>query len=1214
MKNKLNQLFVFLLQMLVAFGCCGVVHSAGLTFLGKVSASTFNGLSVRTVADDGQNVFVLVSQFKIPQDCLLNPDGTKACFLELSLVKIDSQGNASKLLLGEFANGSDGALYVEGSNVYAFQNGVSRSSTSAYALDGHLYTVNGASMVVTNEKLIFDNANFGFYPVISPGPVVSHFGFAGYVRASDNRILSPVNPETMMAEYDTAVVVQSKGLVLPTEALAMEANAGKIVQRVVARFNTPVVSPSPSTLPAVAPVQLAQPALPKLGAFIGTRLGAGALHSLALSQDGTLYGWGANTTGELGVGRVVNSAIPLAITAPTGFVKVVAGGSHNLALRSDGSVWSWGDNGYGQLGDASFSRVAPAQIGSGFSDIAAGSGHSLALKRDGTLWAWGDNRCGQLGDSSTTARTLPTQVGTGFVQVAAGDSHSLGIKLDGSLWAWGCNSNGQLGNGTNTRSLSPVLVGNGFALVAARQLQSMAVRTDGTLFAWGWNGSGQLGDGTTVDRWNPVAIGTGFSSVAMGWGHALAVKSVGGSLWAWGRNFGGQLGDGTLANSVVPKQIFSSGFKAVAAGGSHSLGLKTDGTIVSWGYNPDGELGNGAIGVITPGSIGSGYLAIAAGGSHSVAVKSDGSLWSWGDNRYGQLGVGSSGASVYQATPIVISNDYLTMASRRSHSLAVGKPDGVLWSWGVNTEGQLGNGVSGFGEFSSALLNVGSGYVGVAAGDNHSLALDASGGVSAWGYNYYGQLGNGNSGASQDLAVPTAVATGFSSIAAGAHHSVALKPDGSLWVWGSNYFGQLGFAPSGMFSIQSAPRQIGSGYAAVAAGRWHTLALRTDGSLWSWGYNFFGQLGDGSYGPRTDRASPVFVGTGFVAIAAGDYQSLGLRSDGSLWSWGRNSNSQLGNGTQIDHPKPVLIGSGFVAIAGGATHSLAERSDGTVLSWGANSAGQLGDATIASRLTPVLTTNKTSNGPLDLLPEVPNNIPADKIPPYWLQVTKASAVTTAITYNNEDLNKEGSVYVVAYLDPASPLLAGVSAMPRAVKAAAGVAGAAGTTVPAVLTRSGWKQMDSAAPAEALYSGPLVPSISTFSMYDAGKFDQTKDNGLFCVAYAGASANSAKGLIRSVVSGVDANLNQCPPLVVGNSTTLSECFFNWAERSFPQYFAPAAAASATAAPYFYRYYARTGNYLATNSADRHVWALGKDTGGDLLDLGPLSNFSGTAGCQ
>ena len=108
-------------------------------------------------------------------------------------------------------------------------------------------------------------------------------------------------------------------------------------------------------------------------------------------------------------------------------------------------------------------------------------------------------------------------------------------------------------------------------------------------------------------------------------------------------------------------------------------------------------------------------------------------------------------------------------------------------------------------------------------------------------------------------------------------------------------------------------------------------------------------------------------------------------------------------------------------------------------------------------------------------------------------------------------------------------------------------------------------MNSATPTEALYSGPLIPSKSTFAMYEASKFDNTKDNGLFCVAYAGASANSSKGLIRSVVSGVDDSLNQCPPLVVGISTTLSECFFNWAERSFPQYFAPAAAPSATATP-------------------------------------------------
>lgn len=184
-------------------------------------------------------------------------------------------------------------------------------------------------------------------------------------------------------------------------------------------------------------------------------------------------------------------------------------------------------------------------------------------------------------------------------------------------------------------------------------------------------------------------------------------------------------------------------------------------------------------------------------------------------------------------------------------------------------------------------------------------------------------------------------------LALGYFHSAAIKDDGSLWAWGNNDFGQLG---DGSRTKRATPVQIGTGYRAVVAGQYHTLALKTDGSLWAWGYNSDGQLGDGS---TTIRTSPVQVGTGYSAIAAGYRYSIALKADGSLWAWGNNEYGQLGDGTTTGRSSPLLIDVGYTAVAAGWSHTLALKADGSLWSWGHNSLGQLGDGSEIDRASPV---------------------------------------------------------------------------------------------------------------------------------------------------------------------------------------------------------------------------------------------------------------------
>ncbi|MCL2504527.1 MAG: hypothetical protein FWE94_08090, partial [Coriobacteriia bacterium] len=231
---------------------------------------------------------------------------------------------------------------------------------------------------------------------------------------------------------------------------------------------------------------------------------------------------------------------------------------------------------------------------------------------------------------------------------------------------------------------------------------------DGTLWAWGYNGSGQLGNGSTVDAETPVRAGDAadkWQAVSAGMNHSLAIRRDG-SLWAWGYNNFGQLGIGMIGSSTstdtpVPARGATGGWKAVSAGDVHSLGIRSDGSLWAWGGNGDGRLGIGStVSTGTPAPIGSAadkWQAVGAGGGHSLGIKRNGTLWAWGLNSNGQLGIGTSGPLSSTGTPILVgsaADGWKTISVGYRHSLGV-KGDGSLWAWGLNSNGQLGDGTGG---------------------------------------------------------------------------------------------------------------------------------------------------------------------------------------------------------------------------------------------------------------------------------------------------------------------------------------------------------------------------------------------------------------------------------------------------------------------------------------------------------------------------------------
>jgi alpha-tubulin suppressor-like RCC1 family protein len=282
---------------------------------------------------------------------------------------------------------------------------------------------------------------------------------------------------------------------------------------------------------------------------------------------------------------------------------IASGALHSLFIKTDGSLWGMGDNEFGELGDNTFTYTnRPKQIVAGGVIAVAANYHSLFLKSDGSLWAMGDNRYGQLGDGTTNDVNLPEQiVASGVTAIGGGQLYSLFLKSDGSLWAMGKNDLGQLGDGTFNDTHQPEeIIASGVTAIATGGAHSLFLKSDGSLWAMGYNLYGQLGDGTFNNTNLPEQIvASNVTAIAAGAYYSLFLKS-GGSLWAMGDNRYGQLGNGTFAllpqshpGTNQPQQILASNVTAIAAGFGHSLFLKSDGSLWDMGYNNAGQLGDG---------------------------------------------------------------------------------------------------------------------------------------------------------------------------------------------------------------------------------------------------------------------------------------------------------------------------------------------------------------------------------------------------------------------------------------------------------------------------------------------------------------------------------------------------------------------------------------------------------------------------------------------
>jgi RHS repeat-associated protein len=334
---------------------------------------------------------------------------------------------------------------------------------------------------------------------------------------------------------------------------------------------------------------------------------AGSAHGLAVRSDGTVWAWGTNRIGELGLGNVTLVNAPRRITSLSGIQSVSAGPLHTLAVSASGQVWAWGTNGNGRLGTGNFVNTnAPAQVLviTNATGVAAGAHHSLAVLADGGVMAWGANNAGQLGTGNTTETNRPVQIGafTNVLAVSAGTNHSLALTAGGDVWSWGANGQGQLGLGHNNNQLSPVKINSlsNIVAVAAGHNHSLAMDKTGKVFAWGQNTQGQLGLGNTSNSNAPTAVlnlGPGnvygpAKGIAANFNSSVAIANNG-KISYWGSYTNNATFHGTATQPIQIGGAVDQNFAMVTQGDGFLMASSDTGSVWGWGRNDLAQRGNG---------------------------------------------------------------------------------------------------------------------------------------------------------------------------------------------------------------------------------------------------------------------------------------------------------------------------------------------------------------------------------------------------------------------------------------------------------------------------------------------------------------------------------------------------------------------------------------------------------------------------------------------
>ncbi|BDR52164.1 hypothetical protein KIM372_00710 [Bombiscardovia nodaiensis] len=758
---------------------------------------------------------------------------------------------------------------------------------------------------------------------------------------------------------------------------------------------------------------------------------AGTEHSLVLGDDGKIYASGSNEYHQIDDSSTSSIyRTPIAISAPGGgrFAHIAAGDLFSLATTDDGNLYAWGQNDYGQLGFSGTSTGLPRQVslpaGVKITHLTAGNLSAAALTEEGDVYTWGENSAGQLGNGSWTS-TTPAKItipGGPVEQLYMGNAHALALTRNHQLYAWGSSSFGQVGNGSGGQINTPTLINPpGSAIFASigtgpASSHSLAANTLGDMYAWGENYAGQLGDGGTTSQYTPQSVqaprtditkvrflsvpatgslntstgvwsGTspagspGNLQVYVSWTIAGKEQSDQTLLWRYLDIYTIHFDLGGAPGSAPADQVFSEGdahhatwpIVPIRAGyefagwftptgqpfdftspvrTSANLTARWDSTEFTLTPKAGLTTGGTHLTLNGPGDPGFRFTQVCAGEDSSVALGSNGLIYAWGNNTSNELG---NESTVDSRTPVRVHTPagltFSSIAANGSYALAVGS-DGKAYAWGNNSYRQLANGgYDNNDKPQEYLLPAGVRAAEVAAGYSHSLVLSEDGKVYAAGTNYFGEVANDTNVRDYRTAIPVNLPAGktFVHIAAGKYFSLALSSDGVLYTWGYNNVGQLGNGNmTNHADLQPVSVRAGLTFTQIAARSNYAAAISDDGAVYTWGANSSGQLGTGDY---VMHSQPTVIALPFsqraASISTGESHMIALTTTGDMYAWGKNTYGQLGTGNLSDQLSPTPLsgvsGIAFATVSAGTRHSLAANKAGDMYAWGYNYEGQLGD-------------------------------------------------------------------------------------------------------------------------------------------------------------------------------------------------------------------------------------------------------------------------------
>ena len=680
-----------------------------------------------------------------------------------------------------------------------------------------------------------------------------------------------------------------------------------------------------------------------------TTVAPGFSHTVAINAKGELWAWGSNEFGQLGDGTNLDKKNPTLINPGFFWKETDAGWYHTIAIRDDGTLWTWGYNFRGQLGDGTFTnRNLPTRISfvDRWKSVSGGSDHSLATRFDSDdIWVCGLNDLGQIG---SVGRVFVRQLavvglgGLGWKSIAAGERCSFLIDKYNFLWSTGWEKSGRLGNGRNSNtgqsSFSRVINFSDLRSLSSWGDHSIAILNNGSLLFFGGGGRIASYDGQARVVEYP-------QTQAFCDNGSVSNLSVTGSNIKWYDvpSGGSPL---LLSTELIDKKNY---YATQTVNSCESTNRFVVTTIV----NRD----------ISPPPIGSSLQVVCNSGLLSD-LKVLGSNIKWYENptksRLLPASTALANGNRYYASQTINGCESTTLLDIlvSINTAQTMPPQGTALQ-------NLCNG-STISDLTVSGSNI-KWYASAASG----VTLPTSS-LLVNGAKYYASQTINSCESVSRLEVTVSIDPGSSvphynsnwqSISTRGHHNLAIKNDGTLWAWGWNYYGQVG--DNALLDVNM-PKQIGrsTSWKYVSAGYYHSLAIKTDGTLWAWGSNASGRLGDGT---GFDRISPTQVGNAnnWQTISSSWNHNLALKTDGTLFAWGENGeykDGSLGDGTAINRLSPVQIGlsSDWNMIATGTSSSYAIKNDGTLWAWGLNDGGQLGDGTNTIRRVPTKINNETN--------------------------------------------------------------------------------------------------------------------------------------------------------------------------------------------------------------------------------------------------------------